>query len=87
MSSEGAFRALYFGRRKLLWNSLGRHALFDLETDPREERPLEAADETESAVSALERIVGSLPPPGAPGPATALDEPTRRALESLGYVR
>jgi arylsulfatase A-like enzyme len=87
MSAEGSFRALYFGRRKLLWNSLGRHALFDLESDPGEERPLAAEDETESAVAALERIVSSLPPPGVTGPPVTLDDETRKALRSLGYVR
>jgi arylsulfatase A-like enzyme len=83
MSAEGAWRALYFDHRKLLWNSLGQHALFDLESDPEEETP---SDETASAVAALERLVASLPPPGKPGPATTLDEETLKALRSLGYV-
>jgi arylsulfatase A-like enzyme len=88
MSSEGAWRALYLGRRKLLWNSLGNHALYDLERDPREEQDLAAVDPVKvtEALGLLDRVVLSLPAPGASGPAVELDEETLKALRGLGYV-
>jgi arylsulfatase A-like enzyme len=88
VSSEGAWRALYIGPRKLLWNSLGRHALYDLERDPREEHDLAAANpaRVKEALGLLDRVVLSLPAPGAPGPPVALDEETLKALRGLGYV-
>jgi arylsulfatase A-like enzyme len=88
VSAEGSFRALYLGRHKLLWNSRGSHALFDLENDPREERNLAAAEPARlsEAVRVLEKVMASLPSPGAPGPPATLDEETLEALRSLGYV-
>jgi hypothetical protein len=44
MSTEGSWRALYLGRHKFLWNSLGNHALYDLENDPGEGNDLSGAD-------------------------------------------
>ncbi len=88
VSSEGAWRALYLGERKLLWNSLGNHALYDLERDPREERDLAAEDpeRVTEAIGLLDKVVSSLPLPGAPGPPAELDEETLKALRGLGYV-
>jgi arylsulfatase A-like enzyme len=88
MSSEGAWRALYLGRQKFLWNSLGHHALYDLESDPGEENDLAKSEPARaaSALRALEGYLRALPPPGDAGPARALDEDTVRALRSLGYV-
>ncbi len=88
VSSEGAWRALYLGASKFLWNSLGNHALYDLERDPREERDLAAVDpgRVKEALGLLERVVRSLPAPGAPGPPVSLDEETLKALRGLGYV-
>ena len=88
MSSEGSWRALYLGRHKLLWNSLGSHALYDVEGDPGERSDLSGADpaRTAEAIELLDKVVASLPPPGEPGPPTTLDEETLKALRSLGYV-
>ncbi len=88
MSSEGSWRALYLGRRKLLWNSLGNHRLYDLETDPREENDLSGADPALLAetLGLLQKVLASLPPPGAAGPPAILDEETLKALRGLGYV-
>jgi arylsulfatase A-like enzyme len=88
VSGEGAFRALYLGRYKLLWNSLGNHGLFDLESDPREQKNLAAAEPSRvsEAVEVLESVMASLPEPGRPGPPAMLDEETLKALRSLGYV-
>jgi arylsulfatase A-like enzyme len=89
MSDEGDFRALYLGRYKLLWNSLGNHALYDLATDPGEERNLSQTDpeRTTSSIRLLEKYLASLPEPGEAGPPRTLDEETLEALRSLGYVR
>jgi arylsulfatase A-like enzyme len=88
MSSEGSWRALYLGRHKLLWNSLGNHALYDLENDPGEQNDLSRTDSErmKAAVGVIERVFASLPPPGEPGPPATLDEETLKALRSLGYV-
>jgi arylsulfatase A-like enzyme len=88
MSSEGSWRALYLGRHKLLWNSLGNHALYDLEKDPGEQNDLSRTDSErmKAAVGVIERVFASLPPPGEPGPPATLDEETLKALRSLGYV-
>ncbi|MGH9322566.1 MAG: sulfatase [Vicinamibacteria bacterium] len=81
-------RAFYFGSHKLLWNPLGGHALFDLASDPGEDRDLSETEveRLESAVDLLEKYVASLPSPGESGPETTLDEETLKALRSLGYV-
>jgi arylsulfatase A-like enzyme len=88
VSTEGAWRALYLGDRKLLWNSLGRHALYDLERDPREEHDLAEAEpgRLQEAVALLDKVVASLPSPGESGPPANLDEATLKALRGLGYV-
>ena len=88
MSSEGSWRALYLGRHKLLWNSLGNHALYDLESDPGERNDLSGAEPARvaEALGVLEKVLASLPKPGEPGPPAALDEETLKALRSLGYV-
>jgi arylsulfatase A-like enzyme len=88
VSTEGAWRALYLGQHKLLWNSLGKHALYDLERDPREEHDLAAEEpgRVTEALGLLDKVVASLPAPGAPGPAVELDEATLKALRGLGYV-
>ena len=88
MSPEGSWRALYLGRHKLLWNSLGNHALYDLAEDPGERNDLSRIDppRTTEAIRLLDKVLSSLPPPGEPGPPTSLDEETLKALRNLGYV-
>ena len=88
MSPEGSWRALYLGRHKFLWNSLGNHALYDLEKDPGEQTDVSRIDpaRTAEAIGLLDKVVSSLPPPGEAGPPTTLDEETLKALRSLGYV-
>ena len=88
MSHDGSWRALYLGRHKFLWNSLGNHALYDLEEDPGERNDLSGTDpdRIRLAIGVLDRVFASLPPPGEPGPPATLDEETLKALRSLGYV-
>jgi arylsulfatase A-like enzyme len=89
MSPEGASRALYVGRHKLLWNSLGNHKVYDIESDPRESKDLSTSepDRVREALGLLDKVMTSLPPPGEPGPPSVLDEETLKALRGLGYVR
>ncbi len=88
LSSDGHWRALLEGRRKLLWNSLGNHQLFDLEQDPGEEENLFASQprRAEAMLGRLNRFLEGLPAPGAAGPRGRVDEETGKALESLGYL-
>ncbi len=88
MSSEGAWRALYLGRHKLLWNSLGNHRLYDIEADPGERKDLSSSDpdRARGALGLLDKVMASLPHPGEPGPPSVLDEETLKALRGLGYV-
>lgn len=89
LSPDGHWRAVYEGPRKLLWNSLGRHAVFDLARDPAESHNLVEAERAafERTAALLGRYLDSLPRPGDAGPARALDAQTRESLRSLGYVR
>lgn len=88
-SPDGGWRALFDGGSKFLWNSRGRHQLFDLDRDPAEEHDLASREQPRVArlAALVERYFASLPTPGAAGPARPLDEETRRALESLGYLK
>ncbi len=88
-SPDGGWRALFDARWKFLWNSKGGHRLFDLDRDPAEDHDLAPRERPRVArlAALLERYFASLPPPGAAGPPRVLDEETRRALESLGYIK
>jgi arylsulfatase A-like enzyme len=89
LSQDGAWRALFAGSLKLVWNSKGRHRLYDLDRDPTEDHDLAARERQRVArlAALVERYFASLPAPGDAGPRRALDEETRKALESLGYVK
>ena len=84
----GNWRALVEGSSKFLWNSNGDHQLFDLAADPSESDDRIHADpgRAEAMRTSLLEYLESLPRPGPAGPARTLDESTREALESLGYL-
>jgi arylsulfatase A-like enzyme len=88
-SLDGDWRALFDGSWKLLWNSKGRHGLFDLAHDPGERANLAARHPERVArmASLLGKYLASLPRPGAAGRPRELDAATREALRALGYVR
>lgn len=88
MSSDGAWLAIFEGRYKLLWNSLGRHQLFDLRTDPDELHNLARAEpeRVRDMALAITEFLDLQPRPAAPGDRELVDEETRRALQSLGYL-
>jgi arylsulfatase A-like enzyme len=86
---NGHWRALYQGSLKYLWNSLGRHELFDLEGDPGEERNLVGRHPgmARRFEADLEAILARVPrPPRETGPGRPVDAETREALRNLGYL-
>jgi arylsulfatase A-like enzyme len=87
-SPEGDWRALFDGPWKFLWNSKGRHGLFDLAHDPGERTNLAMREPERAArmASLLDKYLASLPRAGAAGPPRELDAATRDALKALGYV-
>ena len=58
------------------------------ERSEQQQKNLAAADpaRTAEALGVLEKVMASLPSPGAPGPPAILDDETLKALRSLGYV-
>lgn len=86
---RGSWRAIVDGDWKYLENDAGTRLLFDVVHDPGESDDRLAAEPARA--QALADRLGSLraampaaPPLDAPG--AAIDDETRRALESLGYV-
>lgn len=86
---NGDWLAIYDGDWKLLWNSKGSSALYDLAADPGETRNL-IADEADRAASlerALHGYLASLPRSQGDEAPRAIDDATREALKSLGYLQ
>ena len=88
LSRDGHWRALFEGQLKFIWNSKGNHLLFNLKNDPRERGNLTAQKPQLAArmLAELDQYLAKLPEPGPAEPAQELDEETKKALESLGYV-
>lgn len=88
ISRDGHWRALFEGELKFIWNSKGNHLLFNLGNDPRERVNLTARKPQLAArmLAGLDQYLAKLPGPGPAAPAQELDEETKKALESLGYV-
>lgn len=89
LAPKGHWRAIFEDNYKFIWNSKNNHLLFDLEKDPGEETNLVAKQPQRAAkmLSGLNQYLAKLPAPGAAGPARELDEQTKEALRSLGYVK
>lgn len=87
-SPDGYWRAIYDENFKFIWNSKGRHLLFNLEDDPGEKVNLFGRQQQRAAqmLSKLERYLEGLPTPGPVGEGQQLDEETKKVLKSLGYV-
>jgi arylsulfatase A-like enzyme len=85
----GDWLAIVQGDWKYLWNSQGRSALYDLASDPAEATNLIAAEAGRAAEldRTLHGYLASLPRSQAVEPVQTIDEATRKALESLGYLR
>lgn len=79
-------RAAILGSHKLILGSDGSEAVFDLSADPAEARPLEQVPE--SLLARLRAAAGTpRRAPSSGAPPAAVDDETRRALESMGYLR
>jgi arylsulfatase A-like enzyme len=83
-------RALLEDGHKYLWSSNGSHALYDLRSDPLEQRNLigeapERAQRLDAALAARHAALARCEPDTGASP-PALSEEERRLLEGLGYV-
>lgn len=88
ISKLGHHRAYYEGDLKYIWNSRGRHMLFDLRSDPHEENNLYATH-VERALElreSMDALVKALPRPGESTIVTKIDQETMQVLKTLGYV-
>ncbi|RIK99159.1 MAG: hypothetical protein DCC71_20540 [Proteobacteria bacterium] len=86
---RGDWRAIVDGEWKYLESGAGDRLLFDVARDPAETENLAAAQPDVAARlrASLESWIAALPPPSSTsGDATNVDDATRRALESLGYL-
>ena len=89
LTQKGHWRAIFERNFKFHWNSKGQHLLFNLKEDPVEKFNLidyESA-RAERMMAKLNQHLASLPKPGIAGPRQELDNETKEALKSLGYVK
>ncbi len=89
LSEDGHWRAIFDQDYKFTWNSKGNHLLFNLKDDPGENTNL-IERQPQQAVMMVKQLGGflaSLPKPGTAGPIQEIDQQTRDALKSLGYVK
>lgn len=84
----GDWRVVLDGPWKFVWGSRGRHALYNLETDPGETTNLleQEGDRVGRMQQQLEDYMAALPAPGELGEIGEIDPETLRLLESLGYI-
>ena len=87
---RGSWKSLIDGPHKFVWNSRGKHRLFDLSHRAGEKlnRVGEDAPRSQRMDGELEALLAELPRPErrGDGGARVVDEETRRALEGLGYL-
>ena len=85
----GDWLTIHDGNWKLLWNSKGTSALYDLGADPGENRNLivEEAGRAASLERTLQGYLASLPRTQGDAAPRVIDEATRDALRSLGYLQ
>ena len=84
-----ASASLQKGAIKFIWSSVGENELYDLDVDPDELHNVIAQKQAEADSLAAELRAWRLElrPKTASGETTELDPATKKALESLGYVR
>jgi arylsulfatase A-like enzyme len=84
----GDWLTIFDGDWKLMWNSRGRSELYDLATDPHEQTNVIAANAERAArmQRTMDGYLAALPRSQGPAPAQTIDEATRDALKSLGYI-
>jgi arylsulfatase A-like enzyme len=89
MGQDGFWRAILEKDYKFLWNSENNHRLFNLRNDPAEQFNLIEQKPQVAArmLSNMERYLADLPEPYPVSPEQEIDEDTKKALESLGYIK
>jgi arylsulfatase A-like enzyme len=85
---DGDWFSIIAGDWKLLWNNKGKSELYDLATDPHERSNVIAANAERAASlrQTMDAYLASLPRSQATEPAQTVDDATRDALKSLGYI-
>jgi arylsulfatase A-like enzyme len=88
-AEDGHWRAIIEDDFKFLWNSKGKHQLFHLGGGRAEDVNLveREAQRAEMMLAKMDTYLARLPKPGPAGPEQQLDEKTKEALKSLGYVK
>jgi arylsulfatase A-like enzyme len=86
--AKGSWLAIIDQGKKLIWNSLGNHLLFNLAEDPEEEHNLFARYPADARAlgDAMHDYIAGLPEPGQQAPAGPVDDETLKALKSVGYL-
>lgn len=81
-------KSLRTGTLKFIWDSDGRHELYDLSQDPKELQDLvqELPEQAKAMEAELHQRLLALESLGAPEPGAELDETTREKLRALGYL-
>jgi arylsulfatase A-like enzyme len=85
---DSDWRAIFEEDLKFMWNSKGQHVLVNLNADPREKVNLaeQQPQQVRAMILNVNQYLDGLPKPAPAGPAQELDEETKKALKSLGYV-
>jgi hypothetical protein len=85
---HGDWLTVFDGDWKYMWNSKGTSELYRLDVDPRETQNLIAAqpDRALAMERTMRAYLDALPRVQEAGPARAVDDATRDALKSLGYI-
>lgn len=89
ITQDGHWRALFEGDLKFIWNSLGRHQLFDLARDSGEHHNLFGKDpgRDQRLLAKLDTYLSGLPKPGKSDFVQGVDEETIKALKAQGYLK
>jgi arylsulfatase A-like enzyme len=89
LSEDGYWRAFLDRDYKFLWNSENNHRLFNLRNDSTEQFNLIEKKPQVAArmLSNMEQYLEGLPKPSHDFAEQEIDEDTKKALESLGYIK
>ena len=89
ISKDGSWQSIFEGDFKFIWNSKDQHMLFNLKDDPEENVNIIGQDSkrTEGMMTQLKQYLAKLPNPGLAVPAGELDDQTKEAIKSLGYLQ
>jgi len=86
---DGHWRAIFDGDFKFIWNSLGRHQLFNLAKDPEENHNLFGKEpkRDQQLLAKLDTYLNGLPKPAKSDFVKGVDEKTIQALKAQGYLK